>query len=197
MNKHLLTIAIVFSIALPILGYVGGYWYGSQIDWFRLSSPPAQPSHIVGIGVENSPEGDFAFVIQTINGDWYNYREYGTVHWAETNEERVRWFEEGNEPCGATPRPFIPPPPGRVIECVEYYAGPYADQEPEFYVKQLALLDDGSVWKWSYPRSLIYAIIRRNILFGFFGFLAGGLLGATIIFTIRGSNKSKKSGNLG
>ncbi|NOH03351.1 MAG: hypothetical protein HND47_16010 [Chloroflexi bacterium] len=195
MNKHLLSIAIVFSVALPIVGCVGGYWYGSQIDWFRLSPPPAKPSHIVGIGFENSPEGDFAFVIQTVNGDRYYYRESGAEHWVEAKEERVRWFEEGNQPCGATARPFIPPPPGKVIECVEY-AGPYAEQEPEVYVKQLVLLDDSSVWKWSYPRSLIYAIIRRNILFGFLGLLAGGLLGAIVFFTIRNSNKSEKFDSL-
>lgn len=190
MKMHRNTFALLFSVILPIVGCVGGYWYGSQINWFRLSSPPAEPSHIVGIGVENSPEGDFAFVIQTINGDRYYYRESGVKHWGEANEERVRWFEEGNEPCGATARPFIPPPPGKVIECVEY-AGFYAEQEPEVYVKQLVLLEDHSVWIWRYPRSLIYAIIRRNILFGFLGLLTGGLIGATIFFATREKQKEK------
>lgn len=195
MKKHRHTVAVLFSVILPIVGCVGGYWYGSQIEWLRLNSPPAKPSHIVGIGVENTPEGDFAMVIQTINGDMYYYQESASpALWVEANEERVRWLEKGSEPCGTTERPFIPPPPGKVMQCVEY-AGPLAEQEPEVNVKQWILLEDGSVWKWSYPRSLIYVIIRRNVLLGSLGLLAGGFFGAILFFALRNHN-SKKSDSL-
>ncbi|MBC6952473.1 hypothetical protein DWB58_31570 [candidate division KSB1 bacterium] len=196
MKKHRNTIAVLFSVILPIVGCVGGYWYGNQIHWVRLNSPPAKPSQIVGLGVENTPEGGFALVIQTINGERYYYQESGGPElWLAASEERVRWLEDSSGSCGVTPRPFIPPPPGKVMQCVEY-VGPYAQQEPQVDVKQWILLNDGSLWKWSYPDSLIYAIIRRNILFGFLGLLAGGLIGATIFFAKR-DNRSEKSDNLG
>jgi hypothetical protein len=191
MKKYHPTMAVLFSVILPIVGCVGGYWYGSQIEWSPLNSPPAKPSHIVGIGVENTPEGDFAMVIQMINGDMYYYQESARpARWVEANEERVRWLEKGSETCGTTERPFIPPPPGKVMQCVEY-AGPFAEQEPEVYVRQWVLLEDGSVWKWSYPRSLLYAIIRRNILFGFLGLLAGGLFGIILFFALRDHSGEK------
>ncbi len=189
MSRDRVSIAILFSIILSIVGFVWGYWYGSQINWLRLNAPPEKPGQIVGLGVENSPEGYYALVIQTVDGNMYYYRESGgPERWVEVTQERVRWIDGGSEPCGAAVRSFIPPPPGKVIQCLEY-AGYYAQWEPEVYIKQWVLLDDGSVWKWSYPPSPIYAIIRRNILFGLLGLLAGGLIGAGTLFAIRGDRR--------
>ncbi len=186
MKKRRITIIILFFVVLPIVGCIGGYWYGSHIDWLPLSSPPARPSEIVGIGVENSPEGELVLVIQTVNGDMYYYRHSAAPeeHWAEANEDRVHWLEEDSGPCGVTVRPFIPPPPGEVSECVEY-VGYYAKQDPEVYVEQWVLLDGGTIWEWDYPDT----IVRRNILFGFVGLLGGGLIGAIIFIGIRGSEE--------
>src|SRR3989304_1546186 len=119
MKKHRISIAILFSVVLPIVGCIGGYWYGSHIDWFPLSSPPAMPSEIVGIGVENSPEGELVLIIQTVQGDMYYYRRgAASEHWVEANEERVRLLLKDTGLCDVTARAFIPPPPGKGSACV-------------------------------------------------------------------------------
>lgn len=185
MKKSQKTIAALFSFLLPIVGCVGGYWYGNQINWLPLGLPPEEPAKIAGVGQEH-PESEINAFVQTVNGDLYYYRHGAAAPgWVEfdTQENTVQWLE-GSGLCDATARSFIPPPPGDVMECIEY-AGYYAAQEPEVYVKQWVLLEDGNVWEWSYPRSLVYAIVRRNILFGFLGLLAGGLVGIGIFFASR------------
>ena len=182
-KKHRTTIAVLFSVVLPILGCVGGYWYGSWMDWRSLSSPPARPERIVGLGLEHSAESEILLIVQTSNGDMYYYRHSAieAERWVKTNEDGFRQVEEGSGPC-VTARPFIPSPPGHVSDCVEY-AGYYAKQDPEEYIEQWVLLDDGTIWKWDYPDT----IIRRNILFGFIGLLGGGLISAIILIGLRGN----------
>ena len=155
------------------------------MDWLPLSSPPARPDRIAGLGLEHSAESDLLLVVQTVNGDLYYYRHGAaeSEHWVKTNEAGFRRVEEGGGPC-VTARSFIPPPPGQVADCVEY-AGYYAKQDPEVYVEQWVLLDDGTIWKWDYPDT----IIRRNLLFGFIGLLGGGLISGIVFIGIRGNRE--------
>lgn len=183
-------LAPIFSVLLllPILGCLGGGWYGiawqrgTMLGWKPLEPLPEKATEILAAGTGLS---NYSWVVYVKTTDQKVYSCSPDAYWIEKTV--VPEDFRANPPCDPPVYFEVPAPPSRVIDSREVQA---CNFEAGFQVN-FVVLEDGSVWRWQHfttGLSLLERLFVSTVCGSILG-LSGGV-GITMFILLR--NKRKK-----
>lgn len=166
----ILILPLLGGLAGCLLGY--GYQRGSLVSWQPLAPLPAKPVKILAVGTGLARHAWFVYV-QTSDQRVY----YCPPFSEEPCWEESSWPQDVSiNPLCDPPLHFtMPPPPRKVIDSIQVQA---CNFEAGYQVN-LAILDDGRVWKWQHVTS---GLLGLTILLG--GTCCGSMIGLLAGLTI-------------
>lgn len=176
-----LALLLLGGLAGGLLGY--GYQRGSLVSWQPLPPLPTRPVKILAAGTGMSRYAWFVYV-QTSDQRVYYCPPYA----ADPCWEESAWPQDVsiNPPCDPPLHFSVPSPPRQVVDSLQMQA---CNFEAGYQVN-LAILEDGRVWKWQHVASGLLGL--TFLVGGTCCGSIGGLLGGLAIVVIRRRKQRNK-----
>jgi hypothetical protein len=171
-------IVIISSCSLAFIGsLIGGMeTRGSFEPWHPLGVPPEQAIEIYA-HTDNTP------FVKTVNGNFYHctyFRQSDSQNcWTKVDRSDLEIVD--SYPCIPDVHFNVPSPPGEVVDMFEF-EGCAGGLSVVTTQNNFALLEDGSVWAWSYGYSNFSGISTMGYILE--GFYWGMILGGIIVFVL-------------
>lgn len=182
MNRTKTGTLVLLVLALPFLGGLAGgllgygYARGSLVGWQPLPPLPGRPVKILAANTGLARHSWFVYV-QTSDGRVYYCPPYAE----DPCWEESAWPQDVsiNPPCDPPLHFSVPSPPRQVVDSLQVQA---CNFEAGYQVN-LAILEDGRVWKWQHVASGLLGL--TFLVGGTCCGSVGGLFGGLAVVIIR------------